>query len=128
MDGLHCHQCNCSHVTTEKTHRCRQVRTDPLYYLFVFLVLNCLNCFVIPVVFKTCLIYLQKKLIIYYFLNLKSILRILMICFMILKKIYIYEYKLCTRFCKVKSVSFIEILLKRLNDLKNNDVLLSSDI
>ena len=44
------------------------------------------------------------------------------------KKDLYLEYKLCTRFCKVKSVSFIEILLKRLNDLKNNDVLLSSDI
>ena len=29
-DGLHCHQCNCSHMTTEKEiHRCRQVRMDP---------------------------------------------------------------------------------------------------
>ena len=28
--GLHDYQCNCSHMTTEKTHPCRQVRTDPL--------------------------------------------------------------------------------------------------
>ena len=28
--GLHNYQCNCSHMTTEKTHPCRQVRTDPL--------------------------------------------------------------------------------------------------
>ena len=27
--GLHGHQCNCSHMTTEKTHRCRQVGTGP---------------------------------------------------------------------------------------------------
>ena len=28
-DGLYCHQCKCSHMTTEKKHRCRQVRMDP---------------------------------------------------------------------------------------------------
>ena len=28
-DGLYCHQCNCSHMMTEKAHRCRQVQTDP---------------------------------------------------------------------------------------------------
>ena len=27
-DRLHCHQCNYLHMTTEKTHRCPQVRTD----------------------------------------------------------------------------------------------------
>ena len=28
-NGLHGYQCNCSQITTEKTHRCHQVQTDP---------------------------------------------------------------------------------------------------
>ena len=28
-DGLQCHRCKCSQMTTEKTHHCRQVRMQP---------------------------------------------------------------------------------------------------